>query len=118
MEWMLDPLLLLFLLVAAVVTAGTVICVVAIFARTGHDAEERAERLAVRIHYTSRLEQCDEDYKSLVESYLRETGKVYVRPARLAGEPLAPPQPNPWRFKPPEWAKQDEIKRRREETKR
>lgn len=100
-----DPIILLFLLTVIIVLAGVVICVIAIFARNGHDAQERAERIATRIHYTARLSQCDEDYKALVESYLRETGKVYVRPARVENNgKLAPPQPNPFRMKPPSWA--------------
>lgn len=48
-----------------------------------------------------RIIQLDSDYKSLVESYLRETGKVYVRPAGIKPDHLEPAQPSPWRMKPP-----------------
>lgn len=48
-----------------------------------------------------KIDEMYSDYKALVESYLRETGKVYVRPVVTASEKLAPPQPSPWRMRPP-----------------
>lgn len=112
-----DPLFLLFMLTAAVVAAGTIVCVIAIFARNGNDAELQRERVSTLDFYfkmlkvrDNRITQLDEDYKALVESYLRETGKVYVRPARAADEQLHPPQPNPFRMKPPPWSLDDSQK--------
>jgi hypothetical protein len=46
-----------------------------------------------------RIEEMDADYKALVESYLRETGKVYIRPVVRPAR-LEPAQPSPFRFKP------------------
>jgi len=102
-----DPLFLLFMLVLVVVIAGVVICLVAIFGHAGTaslEREQRKQSIEAVFSLLEKIAQYDEDYKALVESYLRETGKVYVRPARVVNEKLQPPAPSPFRFKPPTWA--------------
>lgn len=76
-----------------------VICMV-VFAHSANLGNEQLERN----QWWERLHQLDEDYKALVESYLRETGKVYVRPAVVPSK-LQPHQPSAFKIKPPKWSK-------------
>lgn len=103
-EALLDPVLLLFILVLATVIAAMVVMCMAIFAHAGGQSADRSERKSwssMIQKKDERIVQMDEDYKALVESYLRETGKVYVRPANVQTGKLQPASPNAWRMKPP-----------------
>lgn len=56
-----------------------------------------------------RIKELDADYKALAETYARETGKVWIRPASMtpSADRMPPAQPNPWRMRPNQPPKKD-----------
>jgi len=72
------------------------------------DARGGQERDSIRRDLLSALEKKDDrireleiEYRALAESYIRDTGKVFIRPVPQQPDRMPPPQPSAFKMRPP-----------------